>query len=148
MKKRKGPAALVLIALAADTVKPILMRTFSLRDDYTGLENLPVRVLLLFIGILWLLFFLSFYMSSNTGMAPYDALAYVMEEKWNIPFHKCRIMTDAFCVAVSFIIGCKAGNPWVVIGVTTIIMAFFTGPLVAFFRTHFAEPFFKRLGEH
>ncbi|WP_235182847.1 hypothetical protein [Gracilibacillus boraciitolerans] len=71
-------------------------------------------------------------------MAPYDSLAFVIERvsKQKIPFPIARITTDISCVVIGFSFGA-------IVGVATVIFAFFTGPLVQFFRTRVAEPLLK-----
>jgi uncharacterized membrane protein YczE len=72
-------------------------------------------------------------MESDLGIAPYDALGQEIEmwTKKRLKFTYARIMTDVICVGIGFALGS-------VVGISTLITAFFTGPLVTFFRTHVA----------
>ena len=69
------------------------------------------------------------YSSADFGVAPYDAIGWIVEDVTNqkINFKISRIVTDAICV----LIGMYYGS---IIGINTIIMVFFTGPLVQFFK--------------
>ena len=137
---------MTIFGLAADFWKPLLLSVLPVKDSYDNYgEDLALRLGLMVFGVLILLFFLSFYLASDTGMSPYDGLGYVMEQNLPIPYKVCRILTDAVCAVISFLFGLANGNPWVVIGVTTVFMAFFTGPLFTFFRVKFANPLFERI---
>lgn len=76
------------------------------------------------------------YMSSDLGIAPYDALALIIEKRANrnIPFKTWRAITDVLCVASGFLLGS-------IVGVGTIAMAFLTGPLIAFFKRFFSSKY-------
>jgi uncharacterized membrane protein YczE len=108
-------------------------------DAVVPLPNLPVRVLLLAIGVVIGCVAASLYYTSDLGVSTYDAIALTMGERklivggHVIPFKYCRIATDIICVLIGFVCGA-------VVGVGTLISAFFTGPMVAFFNTHMAEP--------
>ena len=149
MKKMIGFGTIInmtIYGLSADYWKAVLLRFLPLKDSYKGYgEDMPLRICLLFIGLFMILFFLSFYLASNTGMSPYDGLAYVLEGKLPIPYKLCRIITDVVCAVLSFIMGVLNGNPWIVIGVTTVFMMFCTGPLFSFFRSKVADPLFERM---
>ncbi|MDO5405847.1 MAG: hypothetical protein Q4F28_00785 [Eubacteriales bacterium] len=69
------------------------------------------------------------YMESDLGIAPYDALGQIIEQWTNrrIRFSTARVITDVLAVLIGF----SAGS---VVGIATVITAFFTGPVVGFFR--------------
>ena len=68
-------------------------------------------------------------MECNMGMAAYDALGLIIEEKVSgrIKYQNIRIATDITCI----LIGVFTGS---VVGIGTIISAFFTGPLISKLR--------------
>ncbi len=116
---------LVLLGFSSDTFLAIL-ETFPLPTGFVGsLAELIIGVLLICYGV-------AMYMHASLGIASYDALAPIIEAKTNgkLPFRWARIMTDALCIAVGFTLGST-------IGIGTAIMAFFTGPVVAFFNRFF-----------
>lgn len=97
-----------------------------------GLESvLPVRILLLCLGVVSICFGVALYMECDLGIAPYDALGQIIEQLTHgkVKFKWARIVTDIISVLIGFI----AGN---IVGVATIVTAFFTGPLVTWFREH------------
>ncbi|MDR3138223.1 MAG: hypothetical protein LBT95_00955 [Treponema sp.] len=94
-----------------------------------GLSLWPVRILALPAGIIPLCFGASLYMEAALGLSPYDAVGVIISEKLGKPgwFRWIRIITDLCCVFIGFISGSA-------VGIGTVICAFFTGPLMVFFR--------------
>lgn len=76
----------------------------------------------------------SLYMEADLGISPYDAMAFLLMRllKGRLSFRMSRILTDMFCVAVGVALSSVAG-------VGTLLFAFFTGPLVVFFRQRAAR---------
>jgi uncharacterized membrane protein YczE len=68
------------------------------------------------------------------GVSTYDAVALLLSEKKVAKFKYCRIGTDLICTLVGFLLGA-------VVGIGTMVTAFFMGPLITFFKHHFAMPF-------
>jgi uncharacterized membrane protein YczE len=87
------------------------------------------KVGFLVLGVVLICFGCAMYTKANLGIAPYDALAYIVEEMVHgkLAFRWIRVLTDIVCVVVAFLTG---GT----LGVSTIIMMFFTGPLVQYFK--------------
>jgi uncharacterized membrane protein YczE len=86
-------------------------------------------------GLLGLLFFTlgtSIYMTANLGVAPYDALAPIASTRLHIKYKFCRIVQDVGFMIAAII----AGGP---IGLATIIISFFAGPLISFWDHHVSE---------
>jgi uncharacterized membrane protein YczE len=110
---------------------------FLLRSFHVSTQSLQsfwgVRVVLMILAVVVLCFGVALYMESDLGIAPYDALGQEIEmwTKKRLKFTYARIMTDVICVGIGFALGS-------VVGISTLITAFFTGPLVTFFRTHVA----------
>lgn len=96
---------------------------------YPIIDSIIGRILCLIIGICVLCFGVAIYTKANLGISPYDALAYIIEELIHnkIRFKWLRIITDVICVTIGFLTG---GT----VGISTVIMMFFTGPLVQFFK--------------
>lgn len=95
-----------------------------------GLQGLLVaRVILLIAGICFMCFGIALYMESDLGIAPYDMVAQLIEDKSHkkILFRWGRIITDLLCISIGFVSG---GT----VGVATLVVGFFTGPLVSLFR--------------
>lgn len=97
-------------------------------------DNWPIRILFILIGLILLCIGVAFYMECDLGIAPYDAVAPMIEmgTKGKLKFSIARIITDIICVIIGFFTGS-------VVGISTIITAFGTGPFVSFFREHLAK---------
>ena len=104
------------------------------------------RIVFLLLGIVIMCFASSFYFVADLGVSTYDAVALVITQTWKIgKFRYVRIICDLVCVilgAVLYLIsGGKIAGITAIIGIGTIITAFFMGPLIEFFRIYAAEPF-------
>ena len=100
-------------------------------------------------GFVALCFSSSLYMTADLGVSTYDAIAIIMANKWKIgQFKYIRIATDLCCVisgAALFLLGGGAVRELpAIIGLGTIVTAFFMGPLIDFFNRKFAIPFLER----
>jgi len=103
------------------------------------------RIAFLATGIVIICIASSLYFTANLGVSTYDAVALVLSERLpRLPFKYWRIITDSICVLVGvalFLIGGNSfGSVFTIIGIGTIIAAFFMGPLIAFFNRKIAEP--------
>lgn len=111
--------------------------------------GLPGRILSLIIGVLIMCLACAFYFVADMGVSTYDAVALIITDTWKIgKFRYVRIITDFICVATGvllfFIAGGTIDNIGRVVGVGTIIAAFFMGPIIDFFKCRLAEPFLHR----
>ncbi len=103
------------------------------------------KVLFFTIGILLSCFSASLYFVADLGVSTYDAIALIITETWKIgKFKYVRMITDFSCVAIGIIlyfIATKsfAGLP-AIVGVGTIITAFFMGPLIDVFSEKISKP--------
>ncbi len=103
--------------------------------------NTVIRIALLVAGVLVVCFGIALYMFCNLGAAPYDRLGVIIEtySHKKIKFKWARIAMDLTSIAVGILTGS-------VIGVGTVVVAFFTGPIVSFFREKAVIPLVKKLG--
>lgn len=120
----------------------------TLTDIFPDL-GIAGRSICLIIGIVVMCFASAFYITADLGVSTYDAVALIISNTWHIwKFKYIRIITDLVCVIVGvalyFIAGGQMDGIGAVVGVGTIITAFFMGPLVDFFNVHVAEPFLKK----
>lgn len=111
--------------------------------------SLIVRLICLIVAIIIICFGSAFYMTADLGVSTYDALAIVMSGKWKLgKFKYIRIATDLVCVILGTILfllgGGKANMIITIVGVGTIITAFFMGPLIEYFNEKFARPFLEK----
>ena len=122
--------------------------THSMLQKLLPDPSMPVRVVCLIIGIVIICFGSAFYMTANLGVSTYDAVAIVMAEKWKLgKFKYIRIITDLVCVVLGITVfligGGQLGEVPTIVGVGTIITAFFMGPLIEFFNVKVARPLLK-----
>lgn len=107
--------------------------------------TLLVRIIFLLVGIVILCLSSALYYTADLGVSTYDAVALIWSEKQRrIPFPYCRIICDLICVTIGTTLCLMTGmtvlQTFGVVGVGTIITAFFMGPLIQFFNTHVAQP--------
>ncbi|MEX1306976.1 MAG: hypothetical protein AB1Z19_00455 [Eubacteriales bacterium] len=96
--------------------------------------TLVVRIAALIVGIVIISFGSALYFTGDLGVSTYDAVALVMAEKKVAKFQYCRIGTDILCTLIGFLLGA-------VVGIGTVVTAFFMGPIIAFFNKTVAIPF-------
>jgi uncharacterized membrane protein YczE len=111
--------------------------------------SITARILMLILAIIIICFGSSLYFVADMGVSTYDAVALILSEKWHIAkFKYCRIVTDFICVALGVGLYLLAGGTlssiMEIVGVATIITAFFMGPLIEFFNTRVSRPFLNR----
>ncbi len=110
--------------------------------------SMVVRVLCLVIGVVIICFGSAFYMTADLGVSTYDAVALIIVNTWKKgKFQYVRIITDLVCVALGITLFLLAGGAVLqiptIVGIGTIITAFFMGPLIEFFNVHIARPFLR-----
>jgi len=88
-----------------------------------------LRMGMIVFGILFISIGSGMYFNTHVGVSPYDGIGLIITKKIGNQnmYRWVRIATDLLCVGMGFLMG---NIP----GVGTVIMAFFTGPLFAFFR--------------
>jgi len=99
--------------------------------------SMALRIIYLAIGLVIMCFSSSIYFTADLGVSTYDSIALHLAARKLGPFRLIRIICDLICVGIGFAFGC-------IPGVGTILTALCMGPLIAFFRTRFAEPFLAR----
>ncbi len=104
------------------------------------------RLALLAVAIVIMCFSAALYFNADLGVSTYDAVALVLSQRVRkLPFRFWRILTDLVCVGVGVLLCRLGGMSWEqvtgVVGVGTIVTAFFMGPLISFFsaRLPFSE---------
>lgn len=105
---------------------------------------LPLRIAALLLGCVFAGLGVAFYMVAEMGIAPYDSVALIIEKitKKKISFQYARVLSDVTCVIIG-VVFCliSGGDLWMIVGIGTIINAFFNGPLIQFFKTHVTSRF-------
>ena len=122
---------MVFVGYSADFCMYIY-KFFNVTPD-TFSDNMIIRVVLMILALLVLTFGVALYMQCDRGIAPYDALAPIIELKSSgrVKYAIGRIITDCICVLIGFLTGS-------VVGINTLLMMFGTGPFVTFFRNNVA----------
>lgn len=155
--------ALLLFALIFDrhyiglgTVLNLLLLGYVVEFVQNTLESalsecdLLVRLVILFMAIIILCMSSSLYFVGNLGVSTYDAIALVMANKWQVATFKfCRIGCDLVCVTMGCVLFLLSGGTVkelpMMIGIGTIITAFFMGPLIEFFNVHLSKPVLDKM---
>ena len=111
--------------------------------------SLLLRLLLMALAILIICFAISLYMTADLGVSTYDAIAIILAEKWKLTkFQYCRIITDIVCVILGVLVFFLAGGTLAtistIVGIGTIITAFFMGPLINFFNKKISVPLLEK----
>jgi uncharacterized membrane protein YczE len=94
-----------------------------------GMALFVLRGGMIIFGILFISIGSGMYFNTHVGVSPYDGIGLIITKKLGNQnmYRWVRIATDLLCVGMGFLMGNMPG-------VGTVIMAFFTGPLFAFFR--------------
>lgn len=113
--------------------------------------SIAVRIACLVIGVVIICFGSAFYMTADLGVSTYDAIALIICNTWKKgKFQYVRIITDVICVLLGVGLFLLAGGLFSqipeIVGIGTIITAFFMGPLIEFFNVHVARPVLKGKG--
>lgn len=155
-------AALLLFALIADrhyiginTFINLLFLGYIAQFTLEALQRLipeptaAVRISMLIVGIVFISFSLSLYMTADLGVSTYDAVALIVTNTWKKgQFRYNRILTDIVCVLIGAGLFMAGGGKFSqipsIIGIGTIITAFFMGPLIEFFSQKISRPFLER----
>lgn len=116
---------------------------WAVRDVLHINMTLPLRIGALLLGCVFAGLGVAFYMVAEMGIAPYDSVALIIEKltRKEIQFQYARVLSDVTCVVIG-VVFCLAGKDdlFMIVGIGTVINAFFNGPLIQFFRTHVSEP--------
>ena len=131
---------MVFVGVFADIIRPLM-------EKYAAPHyNFPIRLFLMIFAVVLICVGVALYVSSDLGMAPYDALAYILQKFTGINFSYFRIATDIICVLLGFFFGLSIGIQFEVVGIGTVITAFGTGPIVRLFQEKIFVPLMKKLG--
>lgn len=126
--------------------------TYSFLQTVLPNPSMITRVICLIVGIVIICFGSAFYMTADLGVSTYDAVAIVLAYKWKVAkFKFCRITTDLICVISGIVIYLLGGGTWkeipTIVGIGTIVTAFFMGPLIELFNDKIARPFLNKAKE-
>ena len=103
-----------------------------------GDMNLLIRVVLTVIAGTVFLFGAALYISAGIGTAPLDAIAPTVEEKSKFSYAQVRFAHEILCLLMALLLG----GP---VGLMTVYLGFFAGPMISTFRAKLAEPIVNKL---
>ena len=92
------------------------------------------------IGLILFTLGTSLYIAPDLGAAPYDAIAPIITQRTKLSYRTARITQDVLFMVAAVI----AGGP---VGFGTIIVAFFTGPLISWWNDHISNPMVKTIND-
>ncbi|MGP6139524.1 MULTISPECIES: YczE/YyaS/YitT family protein [unclassified Jeotgalibaca] len=119
---------IAIVGYVSDFTVSTILGQFG--DSY----SLAMRILFAVIGSLVLAIGAGMYIAADRGVAPYDAMPIIIEERSNgkISFQVARIISDIICIIIGFLLGAT-------VGVVTVVSGFLMGPLVQHFRKYFSD---------
>lgn len=122
--------------------------TLETLQGWIGTPGIALRAGLLLIGIVVICIGSALYMTADLGVSTYDSVAITMAHKWKWgKFQYIRIATDLVCVILGTAVFLIGGGKWEqvpeIVGIGTIVTAFFMGPLIEFFNVHMARPLLR-----
>lgn len=124
-------ANMVVVGYAADFTTWILNMVHPLYN-----ETLLVKVLVFIPTMLMFMVAVAFYMVVDLGVSPYDAMPQIISGRVKkLSFTVIRIIWDVSATVIGFLVG---GT----VGVVTIVMGFFLGPVISAIAKKF-QPWFE-----
>lgn len=125
-------ANMVLIGYVSDFFRWVW--SLCIPDSY--FTDAPSRYIIFAIALLFFVISAAFYMNSDVGISPYDAIPKMIDERIpKLPYFIIRIVWDYLAVLIGYLFGGKAG-----IGV--LIMAVALGPVISLVGRIF-QPLFQ-----
>lgn len=100
--------------------------------------NIFLQIIFLISGTLVFTFGIACYITANIGIAPYDAVTLVIQDRTKIKYKYIRISQDLIFMFSSLVLM----GP---VGVGTIVNAFFNGPLIEFWNNKATTPLLNKL---
>lgn len=124
-------ANMVVVGYAADFSTWIINMVHPLYND-----PMLVKVLVFIPTLVMFMVAASFYMVVDLGVAPYDAMPQIISSRVKkLNFTTIRVIWDVSAMVIGYLVG---GT----VGVVTIIMGFFLGPLISAIAKKF-QPWFE-----
>lgn len=123
---------MVLVGFEVQWFIALYQRLFGQQTNFIIiLSNLIIGLILFTLGA-------SMYMGADLGVAPYDAIAPILSDRLHTKYRTIRIAQDVLFMVVAYFVG----GP---VGIGTVIVAFFTGPLITYWDNHVSLPMRRTL---
>lgn len=103
-------------------------------------ETLVVRCVFLIISLFVVAVGLLGYFAAKLPLMPYDALTYVISQRFNLKFSKAKITGDLINVCISAGICLIFIQTFGSIGIGTLIAAYFIGKILGWLMKHYQQP--------
>lgn len=121
---------MTIVGVFTDIFRTLYRSFFSFQD------GVGIMLVHLVIGLALFCLGVSMYITCNLGQCPYDGIAPALKRKFpRFSYHSYRIGQDIFTIVVALVI-IKFQLSLGIVAIGTIIMGFFTGPIVGFFNKH------------
>lgn len=145
-----GPGTLLAMAelgYACDFWSWIISDVIKCNLVFTGLEQLPLRLILFVVGLCFMVTATAFVLAADVGINPYDTVGYIVEKQSDgkIKFKAARVVQDVIIVVITFIGARQIGIQWQVISIGTVLLAFFVGPLLSMVKEKIATPWIDQI---
>lgn len=96
-------------------------------------NTLVLQLGFVLVGVVELSLSCSLYFTVGLGVAPYDAMAFILEKYTRVSFAKCRVFTDCISAAAALALGG-------LVSIGTLVSAFCLGPFINFFNRTVSIP--------
>ncbi|MCM3671340.1 DUF6198 family protein [Mesobacillus maritimus] len=114
--------------------------TLFLVQLFPAPETMIVRSLFLVVSLFVVAFGLLGYFTAKLPLMPYDALTYVISEKFKLKFSKAKINSDLINVAVAGAICLIFIQSFGSIGIGTLVAAYFIGKILGWLMPLYQKP--------
>lgn len=96
-------------------------------------STLILRILYVAVGVVIVSTGLSLYQTSNAGIAPFDSMALILDDRLSkVPYFWCRMIIDGICALICLFTGG-------LLGLGTLVSVFCLGPIVHFINMRFSQ---------
>lgn len=103
-------------------------------------ETLIVQCVYLIISLFIVSFGLLIYFAAKLSLMPYDALTYVISERFKLKFSNAKIISDLINVSVAGAICLIFIHSLGSIGIGTLAAAYFIGKILGWMMVHYQQP--------
>lgn len=108
------------VGIFTDIWTELITGIFVIPEAFAG------RFAVMILGVIILSLSCALYQTADLGIAPYDAVSIILNNRFPIPYFWCRILTDSVCAAAAFLLGG-------IVGLGTLVCVLGLGPFINFF---------------
>jgi uncharacterized membrane protein YczE len=124
---------IVILGYAVDFFNAFFTNNFDVAN-----VSFSMRILWTIIAIVIFSLGVAMYSEPDLGVSPYDAVAPIIVDRANVSYSAARVGQDIVVIIIALLLG----GP---VGISTIILGFFTGPLVDWFSDHITNPLLESM---